>query len=73
MLAGSLRHFCRNEEEIWTFSPFIDLSVYRWVKRNLRRPRIDWQTAFFLMIIALQAARLELHYAAAQRDLGPFD
>jgi two-component system, LytTR family, sensor kinase len=63
-LAGSLRHFCRNEEEIWTFSPFIDLSVYRWVKRNLRHPRIDWQTAFFLMIIALQAARLELAYAA---------
>ena len=63
-LAGSLRHFCRNEEEIWTFSPFIDLSVYRWVRRNLRHPRIDWQTAFFLMIIALQAARLELNYAA---------
>ena len=63
-LAGSLRHFCRNEEEIWTFSPFIDLSVYRWIKRNLRHPRIDWQTAFFLMIIALQAARLELVYAA---------
>ncbi len=63
-LAGSLRHFCRNEEEIWTFSPFIDLSVYRWIRRNLRHPRIDWQTAFFLMIIALQAARLELAYTA---------
>ena len=62
-LAGSLRHFCRNEEEIWTFSPFIDMSVYRWVKRNLKHPRIDWQTAFFLIIIALQAARLEAKYA----------
>src|ERR1700742_1732921 len=62
-IAGSLRHFCRNEEEIWTFSPFIDLSVYRWVKRNLRHPRIDWQTAFFLIIIALQAGRLMLQYA----------
>jgi two-component system, LytTR family, sensor kinase len=62
-VAGSLRHFCRNEEEIWTFSPFIDMSVYRWVKRNLRYPRIDWQTAFFLIIIALQAARVELKYA----------
>jgi two-component system LytT family sensor kinase len=63
-LAGSLRHFCRNEEEIWTFSPFVDLSIYRWIKRNLTHPRIDWQTAFFLMIIALEAARLELQYAA---------
>src|SRR5215510_9399975 len=47
LLAGSLRHFCRNEEEIWTFSPFVDLSIYRWIKRNLTHPRIDWQTAFF--------------------------
>src|SRR5437899_20600 len=48
-LAGVLRHFCRNEEEIWTFSPFLDLSVYRWMKRFLRDRRIDWQTAFFLI------------------------
>ncbi len=68
-LAGSLRHFCRNEEEIWTFSPFIDLSVYRWIKRNLRHPRIDWQTAFFLIIIALQAGRLELSFVAGRRAL----
>ncbi len=39
------------------------MSVYRWVRRNLRHPRIDWQTAFFLIVIALQAARLELKYA----------
>src|SRR5579862_3498038 len=64
MIAGSLRHFCRNEEEIWTFSPFVDLSIYRWVKRNLRHRRIDWQTAFFLVIVALQAGRLEVRYAA---------
>src|SRR5258708_26510188 len=64
LFAGSLRYFCLNEEEIWTFSPFMDLSVYRWIKRNLRYLRIDWQTAFFLIIVALQAGRLELNYAA---------
>ncbi|HEV3317604.1 MAG TPA: histidine kinase [Candidatus Angelobacter sp.] len=67
LLAGALRHFCRNQEEIWTFSPFIDMSVYRWLKRNLRHPRIDWQTAFFLTIVALQAARMELNYVAPNR------
>jgi len=67
MIAGTLRHFVRNEEEIWTFSPFIDLSIYRWVKRNLRHPRIDWQTAFFLIIIALQAARLMVGAVAHKR------
>lgn len=64
VIAGLLRHFCRNEEEIWTFSPFIDMSIYRWMKRILRYRRMDWQTAFFLVIIALQAGRLELRYAA---------
>src|SRR5262249_4200396 len=75
LLAGSLRHFCRNEEEIWTFSPFLDMSVYRWLKRNLRHPRVDWQTAFFLIIVALQAARLELRVVAPKGlfALGPRD
>ncbi len=67
LLAGALRYFCRNQEEIWTFSPFMDMSVYRWMKRNLRHPRIDWQTAFFLTIVALQAARMELNYIAPNR------
>jgi two-component system, LytTR family, sensor kinase len=67
LVAGILRHFCRNEEEIWTFSPFIDLSIYRWLRRILRYPRIDWQTGFFLIIIALQAGRLELRYALPSR------
>ncbi len=62
--AGILRHICHNEEEIWTFSPFIDLSIYRWLKRVLRYPRIDWQTAFFLIIVTLQAGRLALRDAA---------
>jgi two-component system LytT family sensor kinase len=26
-------------EEVWSFSPFVDLSIYRWVRRNLRKPR----------------------------------
>ena len=69
VVAGILRHLCRNEEEIWTFSPFIDLSVYRWIKRTLRYPRIDWQTAFFLIIVALQAGRLELNYAVTDKWL----
>lgn len=67
LVAGVLRHVCRNEEEIWTFSPFIDMSIYRWIKRNLRHPRVDWQTAFFLIIIALQAGRLMVQYAAPKR------
>jgi two-component system LytT family sensor kinase len=29
------------EEEVWSFSPFVDLSIYRWIRRNIRKPRID--------------------------------
>src|SRR5438067_9338936 len=46
-----------NREEIWYFSPFIDLSVYRWLKKNIRRPRLDWQISFFLLIVALTFLR----------------
>ena len=42
LLAGMLGRFVEHEE-IWSFTPFIDLSLYRWVRRNLRKPRIDRQ------------------------------
>src|SRR5690349_6004138 len=31
-LAGALRNSASNYEDIWAFSPFIDLSLYRWLK-----------------------------------------
>ena len=40
LIFGTYRAFV-SEEDIWSFSPFVDLSVYRWVRRNLKRPRID--------------------------------
>ena len=52
LLAGLLTRFV-NKEEIWSFTPFVDLSLYRWIRRNLRRPRIDHQ---FLMLFCIAAA-----------------
>lgn len=52
--AGWLRTLARDHEDIWSFSPFIDLSIYRWLKRNVQRRRMEWQTAFFALILALQ-------------------
>jgi two-component system LytT family sensor kinase len=59
-VAGALRNIAPDYESVWTFSPFIDLSVYRWLRRNMRRPRLDWQTAFFLIILLLSFIRVEL-------------
>ncbi len=59
-LAGMLRNAAPDKEYIWSFTPFMDLSLYRWVRRNLPRPRMDWQTLFFLYILAAFLARIEL-------------
>jgi two-component system LytT family sensor kinase len=60
LIAGVLREVARDREEIWSFSPFIDLGIYRWLKKMARRPILDWQTSFFFVILLLQAARIEL-------------
>lgn len=52
LFAGWLGRFVEREE-IWSFTPFIDLSLYRWIHRNLRRPRLDHQ---FLMLFAIALA-----------------
>src|SRR5271168_5042852 len=60
-LSGQLRKLATDQEEIWSFSPFVDLSIYRWLRRNLPRPRpFEWQTMFFVMILALRFMQTEL-------------
>jgi two-component system LytT family sensor kinase len=56
LAAGLLGRFV-GKEEIWSFTPFIDLSLYRWVRRNLRQPRIDRQFLMLFLIVALEACR----------------
>lgn len=52
-VAGGFRHFT-DLEDVWSFSPMIDLSVYHWVTRNLRRPHLDRQILLLLLITALR-------------------
>jgi len=58
--SGQLRALAQDKEDVWSFSPFIDLSIYRWIRRNLPRPRFDWQIMFFATIIALRFTQSEL-------------
>lgn len=58
--SGQLRALAQDKEDVWSFSPFIDLSIYRWIRRNLPRPRFDWQIMFFATIIALRFIHSEL-------------
>jgi two-component system LytT family sensor kinase len=53
--AGLLGLFVE-KEEVWGFTPFIDLSLYRWVRRNLRQPRIDRQILMLFLIVLFEIA-----------------
>ncbi len=44
-------------EEIWSFTPFVDLSIYRWVRRNLRQPKFDRQILLLMLIACMEMAR----------------
>jgi len=61
IIAGQLRRFAPEQEDIWSFSPFIDLSLYRMIRRNLPRPRVfDWQVTFFATIVGLRFLQTQI-------------
>ncbi len=60
LAAGCLRNLAQDKEAIWSFSPLFDLSIYRWIRRSIRKSLIDWQTSFFVMILALTFASFQL-------------
>src|SRR5580693_6554235 len=60
-IAGQLRTMALDKDDIWSFSPFIDLSIYRLIRRNLPTPRLfDWQIMFFTTIIGLRFVQGQL-------------
>src|SRR6266852_4853124 len=67
-VAGQLRNFAPNREDIWSFSPGVDLSIYRWIRRNLPKPHpFEWQTMFFFTIVGLRFVQTELSRFAPNR------
>jgi two-component system, LytTR family, sensor kinase len=62
-VAGQLRTLATEKDDVWSFSPFIDLSIYRWIRRNLPKPRLfDWQITFFLTIVALRFLQTQIKH-----------
>ena len=60
-LAGQLRTMAVDKDDIWSFSPFVDQSIFRLIRRNLPRPRLfDWQVMFFWTIVGLRFVQTEL-------------
>ena len=60
-IAGQLRTMAADKDDIWSFSPFIDQSIFRLIRRNLPRPRLfDWQIMFFVTVFGLRFVQTEL-------------
>src|ERR1700687_2445796 len=60
-LAGQLRTMAADKDDIWSFSPFVDQSLFRIIRRNLPRPRLfDWQIMFFTTVVGLRVVQTEL-------------
>jgi two-component system LytT family sensor kinase len=55
-IAGTYSHFV-DEEDVWSFSPFVDLSLYRWIRRALRTPQLDRQILLLCLIVVMQVGR----------------
>jgi two-component system LytT family sensor kinase len=54
--AGFIGRFVETEE-IWSFTPFLDLSLYRWVRRNIKKPRVDRQILLLVLISMMEMIR----------------
>jgi two-component system LytT family sensor kinase len=58
--AGSARWVCPDKEEVWKFSGFIDLSLYRSIRQRFKHPAVDWQVLFTLLCVILEYARMQV-------------
>ena len=58
VVAGTARWVCPDKEEIWKFSGFVDLSLYRSIKQRFKHPALDWQVLFSLLCVMLEVARM---------------
>jgi two-component system LytT family sensor kinase len=53
VIFGAFKRFAE-EEDIWSFSPMIDLSIYRWIRRTVRWPHLDRQIFLLVLIMVVQ-------------------
>jgi len=66
-LGGLLRNYAAAPEEVWRFSPIIDLSVYRMFSRRHDRWRAAYQIVFLIAIVCAEALRQGLHHFYPRR------
>jgi two-component system LytT family sensor kinase len=53
LIFGAFSRFA-DEEDIWSFTPLIDLSLYRWVMRTVTHPHLDRQIFLLVLMTVVQ-------------------
>jgi two-component system LytT family sensor kinase len=66
-LAAGLLGRLVEKEDIWSFTPFVDLSLYRWVRRNLPQPGMDRQILMLVLIAVAEMIRDWIAYEFPHR------
>ena len=61
VMGGMLRDFAQDPEEIWRFSPFFDLNVWRFFKENTNYYRTAFHLILFAAILVAEFLRQILH------------
>ena len=61
-LGGFLRDLAPEPEDVWRFSPFVDLSIYRWFRYRRRGPSGAFQMLLLFACISLEFLRVLLAY-----------
>lgn len=69
LIFGAYQRFT-DEEDVWSFTPLIDLSLYRWVMRTVTRPHFDRQIFLLLLIMVAQFATSVLSHFYPRRYFG---
>ena len=60
VLGGLMRDFAPDPEEIWRFSPFFDLSIYRFFKERTDHSRSSFQLIFLAAVLVAEFLRQTL-------------
>jgi two-component system LytT family sensor kinase len=67
-LGGFLRDVAPEPEDVWRFSPFFDLSIYRWFRHRRRGPSAAYQMLLLAACFSLEFLRMLLgHLFGAQK------
>ncbi len=66
---GLLRDLAPEKEEVWRFSPFLDLKIYKMLRQRIDPPRVMFHLALLMTVFFAEFIRLNLARSFGERYL----